>query len=284
MISVVIVQYNHAALTRQAVESLRKHGGDCEIIVVDNASTEPGAQDAVRRLEGCRLVVQKANAGYGGGNNAGARAATGDLIFFLNNDTIVHSEILSGIESYFQAHPSCGAAGPRLLNADGTLQRSTGKFPTVFSEWRTKRGGARGPEPRTPLRDWVSGAALIVRRSVFERTGGFDERFFMYFEDVDLCRRIRREGYEIHYLPSVSLEHLGGGSQPGGLSPAIQEEYRRSQILYYRAHASWGDNLLLRVYLFCRFLPRRLAGTQAGREVAASVLSMLFRLPDERRH
>jgi GT2 family glycosyltransferase len=79
----------------------------------------------------------------------------------------------------------------------------------------------------TVRRDWVSGAAMVVRRAVFEEVGGFDERYFMYFEDVDLCARIRGAGHEIHYVHAISVEHLRGGSQPGGIPPSVQIEYRR---------------------------------------------------------
>jgi GT2 family glycosyltransferase len=285
MISVILVQYNHADLTRRAVESLRKSNrGTFEVIVVDNGSTEPGACEAAQHLKGCRVVVSPLNAGFGGANNLGARESNGDLMFFLNNDTVVRTEILPEIESYFGSHPSCGAAGPRLLNPDGSLQTSTGTFPTVISEWHTKSGRLPAREPGTPLPDWVSGAALVVRRGVFERAGGFDERYFMYFEDVDLCRRIRNDGYEVHYIPSVSVEHLGGGSQDGGLSPHMQQEYRRSQLLYYTLHGSRANNFFLRAYLFARFLPGLVAGSHARRAVASTVLSTLFRPPDERRH
>ena len=119
---------------------------------------------------------------------------------------------------------------------------------------------------------------------MFDAAGGFDERFFMYFEDVDLCARIRKAGQEIHYLRQVCVEHIGGGSQPGGLSPAIQREYRRSQLLYYRAHASLADNVLLRGYLAAKFVPRLFRRDAAERALASAVLSYLFGFPDEHRH
>jgi GT2 family glycosyltransferase len=136
----------------------------------------------------------------------------------------------------------------------------------------------------TVRRDWVSGAAMVVRRAVFEEVGGFDERYFMYFEDVDLCARIRGAGHEIHYVHAISVEHLRGGSQPGGIPPSVQIEYRRSQLLYYSRHASMMNNLLIRAYLFARFLPRSVLGNRDQRTVASAVLSTIFGSPDERRH
>jgi GT2 family glycosyltransferase len=164
------------------------------------------------------------------------------------------------------------------------VQYSTGKYPTILTEWRMKRRKDLYNGDDTHLRDWVSGAALAVRTAVFEEVGGFDERYFMYFEDVDLCARIRDAGHEIHYLPSTRVEHLGGGSQPGGLPPGIQKEYRRSQLLYYRAHASIVNNILLRAYLIARFVPRRFSPDREERSLASGVLSLVFTPRDEHRH
>jgi GT2 family glycosyltransferase len=284
MISIVIVQHNHPDLTQRALESLRMHHrGELDITVVDNGSTAAGIRAATEQLTGCTVIFNPTNAGFGAANNRGAWASHGDLLLFLNNDTLVHTEILPQIESYFAESPSCGAAGLQLLNPDGTLQYSTGKFPTVWSEWRMSRRHNLYKRRDSVRRDWVSGAALVVRRTVFEEVGGFDERYFMYFEDVDLCARISRAGHEIHYIPVVRVEHLGGGSQPGGIPPRVQEEYRRSQLLYYSRHASMIDNVLLRAYLFAAFLSRRVLGNRDQRAVASNVLSTLFRPPDERR-
>jgi len=285
MISVIIVQYNHPDLTKRAVETLRlHHRGEVEIIVVDNGSPAAGVRAATEQISGCTVMFNPANPGFGAANNRGARASHGDLLMFLNNDTLVRTEILSRIESHFAGSPSCGAAGLQLLNTDGTVQYSSGKFPTPWSEWRMKRGHNLYRGEDTVRRDWVSGAAMVVRRSVFEEVGGFDDQYFMYFEDVDLCARIRGAGHEIHYLHSISVQHLGGGSQPGGIPPSVRIEYRRSQLLYYSRHASMMNNLLIRSYLFARYLPLRVLGNRDQRTVAAAVLSTIFRSPDERRH
>ena len=284
MISVVIIQFNHPDLTRRAIESLRlHHGGDLDIIVVDNASPAAGVRAATEQFTGCTVIFNPVNEGFGAANNRGAREAHGELLLFLNNDTVVCAEILPQIESYFAGSPLCGAAGLELLNADGTVQYSTGRFPTVWTEWRMSRRHTLYTRDDSVLRDWVSGAALVVRRTVFEEVGGFDERYFMYFEDVDLCERICRAGHEIHYIPGVRVEHLGGGSQPGGITPAVQKEYRRSQLLYYARHGSVLDNLLLKAYLVAAFLSQRVFGDRDQREVASSVLSNIFRRPDEHR-
>jgi GT2 family glycosyltransferase len=284
MISIVMVQHNHPELTARAAESLQQHhGGKADLIVIDNGSSE-GARAAAERLTECRVLYSPVNLGFAAANNLGARYSRGDLLLFLNNDTRVFKEILPSIETYFEENPSCGAAGLELLTTGGTVQISSGKFPTVWTEWRTRQGYDPYRGTSTACRDWVSGAALAVRRSVFEQVGGFDEEYFMYFEDIDLCARIWRAGYEIHYLRTVPVVHLGGGSQPDGAPPAIRKEYRRSQILYYRRHASAADNVLLRGYLFVKFLPRRLIGNHDERAVASFVLSILFVWRNGNRH
>jgi GT2 family glycosyltransferase len=284
MISVIIVQYDHPELTRRALESLRLNNrGDIDVIVVDNGSPDPGTRPATEQFKECKTIFNPVNAGFGAANNAGARASRGDILLFLNNDTLVHSEILPQIGEYFASAPACGAAGLRLVNPDGTQQNSSGKTFTVWTIWNTSRRGYVYNTPNTVRRDWVSGAAMAVRRSVFEEVDGFDESYFMYFEDVDLCARIRRAGHEIHYVPSIAVEHLGGGSQPEGMPPALQKEFRSSQLRCYSRYSSTLDNALLRVYLFMRFCPQCLAGNPDRRSVAGHVLSNLFRDPDERR-
>jgi len=173
-------------------------------------------------MSGCTFMFNSANAGFGAANNRGARASHGDLLMFLNNDTLVRTEILPQIESHFATNPSCGAAGLQLLNTDGTAQYSTGKFPTPWSEWRMSRRHNLYKAEDTVRRDWVSGAAMVVRRTVFEEVGGFDYRYFMYFEDVDLCARIRGAGHEIHYLPGISVEHLRAGASPAASLPLFR--------------------------------------------------------------
>jgi len=284
MTSVIIVQYGHPELTRQAVQSLMLHSKHAvDVVVVDNGSPDPGGSSTAGGGDPCRIIRNGKNLGFGAANNIGARATQGDLILFLNSDTVVHGEILPEIEAYFARTPRCGAAGLRLLNTDGTLQNSTGKIPTVWSIWNTRRRDYLYHAPDPVRRDWVSGAALVVRRSVFEEVGGFDEGYFMYFEDVDLCARIRAAGHEIHYIPGVSVEHLAGGSQERGMSVLVAKEFRKSQILCYSRYSSVADNVLLRAYLLARFIPQVILGGRDRREVALHVLSIIVRPAGEHR-
>jgi len=283
MVSVVIVQHNHADLTAAAVASLHQtHGEGVDVIVVDNGSNDAGMTDG--RLGPCTVLRSGENRGFGAANNAGARAARGDTLLFLNNDTIVRDPILPRIEEYFAATPVCGVAGLQILNPDGSPQNSTGADPRIWSIWQTSRKGYFHAPRATVRRDWVSGAALAVRRDVFEKAGGFDESYFMYYEDVDLCARIRRLGHEIHLIDAGRIVHLKGGSQPGGMPPALEKEFRNSQIRYYARYAPGADRLLLRLYLILRYLPTLLFGTGDARAVASHVVSLACGPADAYRH
>jgi GT2 family glycosyltransferase len=259
MISVVIVQHNHSRLTWEAVGSLRSHErGGFEVIVVDNGSEEPDARAIPPELDRVKVIPSEENIGFGAANNRGAAQARGDILLFLNTDTQLTGPILADVEDHFRTHPKCGIAGLALSNADGTAQPSSGRFPTVRSEWRTKRRVNLSDQQA----DWVTGAALAVRRDVFEMMGGFDERFFLYFEDIDLFRRVRTGAWEVDVLRTAPVIHLRGGSRSEGREDRVLVEYRRSQLRYYALHNSPAQNVLLRCYLFLKFLGRALAGAR----------------------
>jgi GT2 family glycosyltransferase len=284
MVSVILVQYNRHELSREALRTLDEHGGaGHQVTLVDNGSTEPGALAWTDHFPWLRVIPLPANRGFGAANNEGARGAKGGVLLFLNNDTSVSSDILSPTEQYFRAHPECGAAGLALVNPDGTPQYSLGRWPTVLNEWKMKHRMVLYAEREFRSVEWVTGAALAVRREVFEQVGGFDERYFMYFEDADICRRIRNAGWEIHFIPSVTVTHLGGGSQPGGIPPPIQIEYRRSQMLYYSSHASASQRMLLRLFLCGKAAVLRLKRGDASKNLSQAIFRIATARGEQRR-
>ncbi len=262
MISVILVQYNNAQLTRKAVETLKRHHpGGCELIIVDNAS-EGLEADWMNAGGGETRIRSDRNLGFGAANNLGAHAAHGEVLLFLNNDTITESPFLAQAEAEFAGDPSLGVLGPRLLDPDGSFQLSAGPLPSFFGEIRDKtvyglmnrrnRFVQGAMEAKFGMRQdvgWVTGAALFVRASLFRTLDGFDENFFMFFEDKDLCLRARAGGYRVRYDPAFSLVHLKGGSSGGGLATFIRRTYRESQAYYYRKHLSVIDRTLLACYL-----------------------------------
>lgn len=276
MVSVIIVQFNGGEITRDAVTTFRaSNRGDYEIILIDNGSTQQEDVSRIRDL-GCTIIENTENVGFGRACNQGAAVAKGELLFFLNNDTRTLHDVIHPIESYFAMHAECGALGVRLRNTDGTEQCSTGQFPTILAEWRTKdRGAAFDSDKASPV-DWVTGAALIIPKRVFMQIGGFDEQFFMYFEDAELCKRVWNFGFEVHFTPVCEIVHLGAIGNADNKPPRIQLEYRKSQLRYYAKHAAVFQQMLLRLYLLLKFGLRLLFGTAGQRAVARMILPIVF--------
>jgi len=267
MTSVIIVQYNRIDLTIQAVTSFQRHHGDsCEIIVVDNASNPFDETAFLRALPAVRLIRNGTNEGFGRANNRAARVAKGDILLFLNSDTVADSAFVPAVERRFASEPETGVLGPGLRFSDGTFQLSAGLLPSFRREirdkwlyglldrrvkWMVER--TRKKYEHTQFAGWVTGAALFIRAELFAKLGGFDERMFMYFEDKDLCKRAGDLGFAVRFLPEVSLIHLKEGTSAGNRSES-GNVYRRSQIEYYRKHRAAPERLLLSLYL-------RLTGT-----------------------
>lgn len=260
--SIIIVNYNGLRFTQQCLESLfRFHApGTVEVIVVDNNSSDGSQNELPRLFPAINLIPLPENRGFGAANNIGAKKAKGDFLFFVNNDTIFKDETVVALQRMFLNQSELGIVGPKLLNEDGTFQRSFGEFPSIRNEFAEKRmAGNHSAEESTseqPVRkDWVTGAAFMIKRGLFEAVGGFDDGFFMYFEDIDLCRTLAKKGLSSLYVPAVAMIHLGGKSY-GAKDRRITMEYRRSQLRYYDKHNSWIQRCMVRLYIFIKFLPK----------------------------
>jgi len=246
-ISVVVVNWNTRALLARCLTSLEKERSevDLEVIVVDNGSTD-GSGDMVRTEHPLvQLIANPDNPGYSRANNQGIGAASGRYVLLLNSDTEVHSGSLRILVDYGDSHPRAGIIGPRLLNPDGTLQPSGGRFPTppatiaglVGMDRVTGRPryGTRRDYSKPAVVDEVSGAAMMVRRDVIEQIGLLDPAFVWGYEDVDFCKRAHVAGWEVHYVPDAVVVHEWGASRR--LAPAATVlsalEGRRH---YFRKH------------------------------------------------
>lgn len=263
MISVIILQYNNFHYTKEAIESFRKFHPDVhEIILVDNGSTDPGWKDSINHLTDLKLIRLENNLGFGPANNVAAKIATGDILLFLNNDTVTSGSYLKEIENEFVNNPEIGIIGPRIYNPDGSLQLSFGKFPSIKVELVDKvlyrlidkknKTAIKYFEKKYSVKQftrWVTGAALFIRKNLFLSLDGFDESFFMYFEDKELCKRVSDSGHKILYFPEVSLIHLRGGSATGPKKKFLDLMYRKSQVYYYSKHRNNFEQILLKLYL-----------------------------------
>lgn len=257
-LSIIILNWNTCALLEKCLLSLRRPqpGLEYEVIVVDNAS-EDNSREMVRDLFAeVRLHVNKTNIGFGAGNNTGVPLATGRWVLFLNSDTVVEEGALAKLVEYADSRPELGVVGPKLLNGDGSLQFSCRHYPTLgVGIFRNTPLGRLFPknkyatdylmqdwdhaEPRDV--DWVSGAALMIRRRLIEQVGAFDEDFFMYCEDVDLCWRandaphpdLPGQTWKVGYYPDSIIYHLIGKSSDQ-VPTRMTYEFHRSQYLFYK--------------------------------------------------
>lgn len=243
-VTAVVVSYNVRDLLLACITSLecaREEGALTEIIVVDNASTD-GSAPAVREQFPNVKVIEHENRGYGAGANKGFKESTSEYVLVLNPDTTVPASTVRVLAEHMERNHACGVAAPRLQYPDGSLQPSRRRFPrrltplfesTVLEQWWPGNPWVRhyrmsdSEDESSKTVDWVVGAALLIRRSAIERAGGFDEAFWMYCEETELCWRFRKHGWVTCYRPDVEITHHEGAS-------SSQDVWRR-QIAFDRS-------------------------------------------------
>jgi len=277
-VSVIYVNWNSAADILHSMESVREKtaGTLFEVVVVDNDSKED-----ISSLErpDIRLIRNTHNAGFGAGCNLGARHATGDCLLFLNPDTVLVNDVLGGLKNFLDTHPQAGAVGPLTLEDDGSVHYGAARsFPSLTNEFlelstltfKFPRGRWTGRpyysywDHRDTRRvDTLMGSCMMMRRRDFEQIGGFDERFFLYFEEVDLCRRVWNSGREVWYLHEWVIIHEGHKStvrEYGSMAPMLLI-YFESAEKYLRKHHGRLYSLTWRVMMTAlfglRYLRRR---------------------------
>jgi GT2 family glycosyltransferase len=226
-VTVVVVTWNALPWLEQCLESVRGR----ETIVVDHGSTD-GTLEFVREHWPEVRVIEQDNRGMGGGNNTGMRAADGRYFFLLNSDAWVLDDGLDRLVAFADEHPEAAIIGPKLVNQDGTLQRSARGEPTLWrlaTEYLFIRKLAPRSRRLNPLYrgdfahdraeevDWLYGPALLVRREAADAVGLFDEDFFMFSEEVDWMTRFRRAGWSVLFFPGTQVVHVGGASHGGNL-------------------------------------------------------------------
>ncbi len=267
LVSIVLVSYNDRAHLPAALRSIRDHAGDVsrEVILVDNASTD-GSLEAAAAFPEVRVIRNGANVGFARANNAAAASARGEFVLFLNTDAALGPGALAALLDDMAAHPETGASGPRLRDGRGKPQVSFGSRPTLVREAarklvlnRLRASRLRSSRGRRDT-EWVSGAFLLARRAAFDAAGGFDEGFFLFFEDIDLCLRMRALGWTVAFVPAAEGFHAGGAST-SARKLRSRLEYRRSQLRFYRRHAARGTpglKLLLRLSILAMAVSGRL--------------------------
>jgi GT2 family glycosyltransferase len=250
-LSIVVVSYNTRPLLARCLRALPEAaaGLDWEAIVVDNASADGSLAAVAAEFPAAILVGNPDNLGFARASNQGAARARGRMVLFLNSDAEPSPGSLSALVGYLDARPRAGAVGPRLRHPDGGSPRSCFRFPSLTRPLLDTGLVRRLAGPRFSLTyplgdrrlaeggvvDWLSGACLLVRREALDAVRGFDERYFMYFEDTDLCRRLWALGWAVHFWPGAEVLHVGGASARG-LSARLRFEVQRSRLVYFATH------------------------------------------------
>jgi GT2 family glycosyltransferase len=234
------------------MQSIEKNGPSCtfEVIIVDNGSTD-GTIDVIQKCSSeVKLIANHENRGFAAANNQAIELSQGEYVLLLNPDTILHPKSLDKLVRFLNINKDVGACGPKLLNTDGSNQDSVRCFPSFRGALHRHTafkflGIFKGQYKKWVMYDYnhdkqqdvdqVMGAALMVRKSVIKQVGVMDERFFMYYEEVDLCYRIKQTGWRIVYIPEAVITHIGGSSS-GQITVSKRIMAMTSLLKFFRKH------------------------------------------------
>jgi hypothetical protein len=301
-VSVVIVSFNTREVLRRCLQTLAAEGSELtsEVIVIDNGSSDGSVEMVAREFPQVQLMNPGRNLGFAAANNLAFPAAGGKYFVLLNSDAFVSPGAIQRAFEHMESEPGTGLGGGRLIGEDGGWQPSARYFPSLLNDFLSLSGLAQryresrffGRADRTwadPMQeadvDWVPGAFSIIRSSALEKVGSFDESFFLYYEEVDLCRRLKAAGYAVRYWPDVVVTHLGGESSKSMQNAARSKAgaqlilwRMRSGLLYYRKHhggAAWRTLTTEAGWHGVRYLRNRISGRPDRREKAAEARTMV---------
>jgi len=267
MVSVIIVSFNTSSLLRRCLAELIDHSSDVEmeVFVVDNNSSDDSVAMVESEFPQVTLIANEVNLGFAAANNQAWKESTGDFVLLLNPDAFVRQGAVYNAVKFMEAYPECGVCGGRLVKPDGTLDPSARKFPTFLSKFLMLTG-LRNKFPRSRIFaghefgnfdhnrvmevDWVPGTFTMYRRKMLEQTGLFDERFYIYYEETDLCQSAKRHGWKVYFLPRSEIIHVGGASSKTRKEHTFDDaalqvtKFRmRSEWLYFRKNGGLGSVL-----------------------------------------
>jgi GT2 family glycosyltransferase len=262
-LSIIVLSYNTKDLLQDCLQSIYDYLPEdfFEVIALDNASTDESVEVLSQfktHHENFILIKNKENTGFGKGINQAAKVAKGEYLLFLNSDATLQDDSLKTLIELADKQPKAGIVGGQLLNFDKTPQRSAGKFYTltrVFLMLLRGDGAATHSNGRLQAEliatDWVSGGFMVIRKNLFDNLNGFDERFFMYMEDMELCYRVREMGYNVYTYPGAVAIHANHGSS--NRSFAIQHIYK-GLLYFFEKHRRPWERTILKVLLFGKAL------------------------------
>jgi GT2 family glycosyltransferase len=283
-LSVVVVSYNARDLLRSCLNAVAPLGH--EVVVVDNASSDGSAELVREEFPGARLVAMQENVGFGAGVNAGMRATGSRYVLVLNPDAWPVDGGIDRLLEHAERAPGAALLGPRLIDPDGKAQRSTIRPPGAFALalWIAfprlvsgaygiaRRITGSGQREQVREGEFLMGAVLLLRREAVEQIGGFDEAFFMFNEEVDLCFRLRNAGWQIEFVPSATFVHVGGASTKTA-PDQMYRELLRSHLRFLAKHRGLREAEMARRLLILALRSRAVFTGSAQERAAAAWLS-----------
>lgn len=218
-LSIITVTYNSQKYIKRLLDSLNKFRPErTEIIIVDNKSSD-NTLKILKSRKNIRLIENDSNDGFAKGSNSGAKIAQGEYLLFLNPDTDIFDDSISALLSFIKSNKDVGLVGPALIEPSGKTQPSVRNLPTLEGAFLQYYLGFKNkyddyvPEGEDSVEvESLFGAAMMIKKTTFEKVGGFDERYFMYFEDLELCKAVKNLGLKVYYLPKARFTHVVGGS------------------------------------------------------------------------
>ncbi|MBI5214824.1 MAG: glycosyltransferase family 2 protein [Ignavibacteriae bacterium] len=271
-VSIIIVTYNSASYIEQCIHSIHEHSQQTsfEIIIVDNCSLDTTVQIIESKFPQAKIFQNQHNVGFASANNQGIEASEGKYILLLNPDTEFKSNLLQESLTFLKHHPDVGCVGPQILNVDGSIQRTGVSFPSLWNSFveiffleqlfpSTRIFGRHRRLFDNPneehIVDYLQGSCLMFPKQVLQKLAGMDERFFLYFEETDLCYRLKQEGWKTVYVPQAKLLHYGGsGSEYYNEFRLLN--YHKSFLLFHSKHYSQTKQIVFRLILFARAFVR----------------------------
>lgn len=287
-LSVIILSYNTKDITDECLSRLhqsviscqKKHQNEIEVIVLDNASSDGSAQMIAKKHPWVTLIESKTNTGFSRGNNMAFSLSKFPIVLFLNSDVYVEQDSLAKALEYFK-NPNCDVLGPKLVFGDGSFQPSAGNLPTPLNTIFWILGVSLIPgireftnpfhpnyqsffaSPTVVPCGWISGAFLMIKRSVFEKVGGFDEKIFMYLEEVELCKKVKDAGFRVWYTPQIKVTHLHGASSRFDPTQAFVRELKGLKVYFEKYYP--GVYPIVKVFLILGLILRVIAFSLLGK-------------------
>lgn len=260
MVSIIIINHNQKELITACVNSIKDLiTYPYEIIVVNNSGED------LSHLREQAVILPSANLGFSHANNLGVKHSKGEYLLFLNADTVIRNDFMERLINDVK-DMDFGAIGLKMYNEDGTFQLSFWEENTFKNERHNKKAEKKFKERDTEYIndvekmhssisevDWVSGAAMVIRRAEYDAVSGFDEDYFLFYEDADICKRLNEAGHNIYFYPHSDIIHYKGENVNPDFSSSTYFYSKQSQLLYYKKYNNLTDRILLRTYLILRF-------------------------------